>query len=321
LAPALDLRPLTLGELLDRAFSLYRSHFATLVAIMAVPAVLGAGFALFRELIQGRPDATGRGASSLPPELATPGFLVILCLGALFYLGLHIVAVGATTAALSEVYMGRPATAGEAYARVRGRTGPLLMVLVLTTFRVVGIIIVPFAIVVPLVGFAMRSAASGALAVAIVLGGLLSLCSLLLALLLMLRYSLAVPATVIESVTAREAIRRSIDLMRGNLGRAFVLIVFGFVIAQITALVLQGPFLVGALMAGPESTMAFWLTLAGTLTGALGDAISSPLTAVAFALLYYDARVRHEGLDLQIMMDALGDGSAGLAPPRPSAAH
>jgi hypothetical protein len=34
---ALDLRPLSLGELLDRTFSLYRKHFFLFVGIAAIP--------------------------------------------------------------------------------------------------------------------------------------------------------------------------------------------------------------------------------------------------------------------------------------------
>jgi hypothetical protein len=37
----MDLRPLSLAELLDRAFTLYRRHLWLLVGIMAVPAVIG----------------------------------------------------------------------------------------------------------------------------------------------------------------------------------------------------------------------------------------------------------------------------------------
>ena len=36
-----DLRPLSLGELLDRTFTIYRSHFWVFVGIMAIPASFG----------------------------------------------------------------------------------------------------------------------------------------------------------------------------------------------------------------------------------------------------------------------------------------
>ena len=65
-----------------------------------------------------------------------------------------------------------------------------------------------------------------------------------------------------------------------------------------------------ALIAGPESTAAFWLNLAAAVTGAIAGAISGPIMIIAFAVFYYDVRIRHEGLDLQIMMDKLGSTSA-----------
>ncbi len=47
-AVTLDLRPLTIGELFDRAFMLYRRHFLLFVGITAVPGV----FALIMMLAQ-----------------------------------------------------------------------------------------------------------------------------------------------------------------------------------------------------------------------------------------------------------------------------
>jgi hypothetical protein len=75
----------------------------------------------------------------------------------------------------------------------------------------------------------------------------------------------------------------------------------------------------GAMLAGPGTAAAFWLNLAGALTGAVAGAISGPIMIVALALLYYDARIRQEGLDLQIMMAAL-DPPPPSATPAPSAA-
>ena len=40
MAAPYDLRPLSLGELLDRVFTLYRNHFALFVGVMAIPAAV-----------------------------------------------------------------------------------------------------------------------------------------------------------------------------------------------------------------------------------------------------------------------------------------
>ena len=86
--------------------------------------------------------------------------------------------------------------------------------------------------------------------------------------------------------------------------------------------IVQGPFLVAIMMAGPESSTAFVLNLIGTVAGSVGSALTAPLMIVAFAVLYYDLRVRQEGLDLQIMIGNLGAvpppaSTAPAAPPSP----
>jgi hypothetical protein len=132
-----------------------------------------------------------------------------------------------------------------------------------------------------------------------------------------LRYAVSVPAAVLEDETATEALRRSIELTKGSLLRVFVLLVFTMVITYAVLAVFQGPFLVAATMAGPDTSMFFWMNLLGTITGAVGGAFTAPLMIVAFAVLYYDLRVRNEGLDLQLMLAGLEAADRG-SPPAPA---
>ncbi|MGH9811917.1 MAG: hypothetical protein ACRD4T_02160, partial [Candidatus Acidiferrales bacterium] len=48
----IDLRPLSLGELLDRTFSLYRNHFWLFVGITAIPYLLLLGPGLLIDAAQ-----------------------------------------------------------------------------------------------------------------------------------------------------------------------------------------------------------------------------------------------------------------------------
>ena len=52
-----------------------------------------------------------------------------------------------------------------------------------------------------------------------------------------------------------------------------------------------------------------WKVVARLLTGSVSGALTGPLLTISLALAYYDARVRKEGFDLQVMM-------AALSPPR-----
>ncbi len=106
-----ELRPLTLGELLDRTFSYYRGHFWLFVGIMAIPHVFLMALNLLVQAFQHAnftpptaqdPAATMRQMSAMVAASAS-GMIAILVFHFVFYT----VALGATTYALSEVHPGR----------------------------------------------------------------------------------------------------------------------------------------------------------------------------------------------------------------------
>jgi hypothetical protein len=77
---------------------------------------------------------------------------------------------------------------------------------------------------------------------------------------------------------------------------------------------------VAAFIVGIDTPAGFWLNMLGVLTGSLGSAITSPLAAVAMAALYYDLRIRNEGLDLELMVAKLKENQPSAPGPSPSAA-
>jgi hypothetical protein len=97
---------LTLGELLDRAFHLYRQHFLIFVGIVALPGLLPLAFNL---LLAGMRD--------------DPGFGLLLVILILWIVNLAALAVSqaATITAVSEVHLGRSISLGAALAAARGR--------------------------------------------------------------------------------------------------------------------------------------------------------------------------------------------------------
>ena len=103
------LRPLTLGELLDRAFQLYRSRFAVFVGIAAV-----AYLPLF--VIQTATLWAPKTLSASAAAAVSVGFLVALVLR---LLGLA-AANSATIMVVSAAYLERPITLREAYGQVSG---------------------------------------------------------------------------------------------------------------------------------------------------------------------------------------------------------
>jgi hypothetical protein len=129
---------------------------------------------------------------------------------------------------------------------------------------------------------------------------------------LTLRYAVVVPALVLEQTTAAEAIRRSIYLTRGYLGRVTLLLLCGFVLAYAGLLIFQMPFSVAAALSGPDSSASLVFTVLGTISSTIGGTITGPLMIIGFAVLYYDLRIRKEALDLDMMISALDHGSEDM---------
>jgi hypothetical protein len=312
---SLDLRPLTLGELLDRSFSLYRHHFWLFVGIMALPSLLGLTFGVLVALFNPQPASPGSVAEANPAEIlgAVLWFAAAMIGMVIVYFITYAVALGATTVAVSQIYMGHPVSIRAAYAPLRGRVGRLALLLVLVSIRLFGIVLLMFAVIGLAAGLGTRGSPVLAALVLFAAG----LGAFVLWIWVVLRYAVAVPAAVLEDESATDAIRRSIELTRGSLLRVFALMAFTMVITYAVLAVFQGPFLIAGTMAGPDSSTFFWMNLLGTITGSVGGAFTAPLMIVAFAVLYYDLRVRNEGLDLQLMLAGL-EAPADITPASPA---
>jgi hypothetical protein len=231
------------------------------------------------------------------------------------YLVAYMVTLGATTVAVSELYTGREATIGSAYSRIRGQVGRLMWLLILVGVRLLGIFVAGMVIIfLASMGLAVGvGGPAGAMITGI--GVLLGMFVIMLGCFVFgLRYAVCVPALVLEDVKASEAIRRSVALTRGSLGRAAVLAIFATVIAYAGLFLLQGPFTIGVVMAGPGTSAATWFSLAGAVAGTIGNAITGPIMIVALAVFYYDVRIRKEGLDLQLMVATLDQQQIAPAP-------
>ncbi len=118
------LRPLSLGELLDRVFQLYRRHFLVFTGIVALP------YLLLLPLQLGM--AWQRNGQA--PNFAAIGTGILLSLAGLLMLA---IAQAATVVAVSRVYLGQTASIVDSYSRVAPQTLRLLLL-----FFVVGLLLV-----------------------------------------------------------------------------------------------------------------------------------------------------------------------------------
>lgn len=113
------------------------------------------------------------------------------------------------------------------------------------------------------------------------------------------RYFAVVPAIVLEGEGTLRSFSRSAELSRG---RKWHVLGTLFLVTIIYYLLVVGVSLIGALVGN---------FVVQTMISSLGTILVYPVVAITEALLYYDARIRSEGLDIELMSDAL-DAPSGL---------
>jgi len=324
-----ELRALGLGELLDRTFGYYRQHFWLFVGIMALPKVLEVALLLLSHVLKPAPAMVSRSPDpaaalkQLGPALG--GSLIYLVAIIIISSLIYAVALGATTHALSEVHLGRSASIREAYRNLSGKIWRLFGTVFLFLLVTLGVNFLVFAAafllaMVAAVGATVAKShllafGVGALAVLVAIAGVV------LAMVFLLRYAVAVPALVLENLSAWQALKRSAFLTRGYRGQIFLIGILMSLVALVVSVLFQGPFLVAGLLLGFRfAAMPMWLEVPYAVAAGVGGALGGPLLMIALTLAYYDTRVRKEGFDLQLMMASLeppfrGATAAPLIPP------
>lgn len=298
---ALDVRPLTLAELLDRSFSTYKRHVWLFVGIMAVPAVLALVYSVLMQFIQ---YWTGPMAPNMTPEMALWKVLPTLAAGLIFlvvYMVASAFALGATTVAVARIYNDQSIDVAGSYRAVQHMGWRLVGLLVWASVRVglvwfglfmlAGIIAAISALLSPILSALILF---GGFAVAMAGGTYFAV-----------RYALCVPAAVLEDLSPNRAIARSVQLTEDYRGRVFLILLCAIIIAYAAAALLQGPFMVGAIIAGPGTITALTLNIIGAILGTAGSTFTGPIMIIGLAMAYYDLRIRKEALDLQMMLASL----------------
>jgi len=104
------LRPLTTGELLDRTFSLYRSHFGLFVGIFALPYMVVLAF-----------QFAGLAFEPSTPRIGNILLTFVWSIGAgVLTLVVSAVSQAATVVAVSNVHLDRPASVTDSFSRIKG---------------------------------------------------------------------------------------------------------------------------------------------------------------------------------------------------------
>lgn len=274
---SLDLRPLSVGEILDRTFTLYREQFLLFLGISAIPHVLLLIVNLAEIFVRfpAAPAATTAVARLSTPMTASAIFIMLI--GVVVGVIVYLLTLGATVTAVSELYMGRNITIADSFRRVRSELGNLFGVALL------------------------NGLATGAAFILLIIPGFYLMCRLIV----------CIPAALIENLGPRTSLERSFELTKDNAGRGFLILLLYFALAFAASALFAVPFQVMIVVTAAKNNpdmLRFWMALS-QVGATIANVLIAPVLTIASAILYYDLRVRKEAFDLQIMMNPLGSVS------------
>ncbi|MEN8650069.1 hypothetical protein ABCR94_05360 [Streptomyces sp. 21So2-11] len=315
----IPLRPLGIGEILDGAVSTMRAHWRTVLGITITVSVITqlCDILIQRYLLPAPPEvdpnaspseALNQAVDSTVTSVvnATPA-LAIALIGTLFTTAL-------LTMVISRSVIGREVTLSDAWCESRPQLPKLLgltVLLPLMAFAIMAVGILP--------GVLLGDTAGVGLSL---LGGL---AAFIVTVWLMIRFSLASPALMLEKQSIMKSLSRSAKLVRGTWWRIFGILVLTGLLTLIVSMIIAVPF--GAIAyavdgdglsglftgASPEFGWPF-LIVTG-IGSVIASSITYPISAGVTVLLYIDQRIRREALDLDLARAA---GVPGYGPEQPT---
>ncbi|MGW7199190.1 glycerophosphoryl diester phosphodiesterase membrane domain-containing protein [Streptomyces chryseus] len=310
----IPLRPLGVGEILDGAVSTLRAHWRTVLGITVTVAVISqiCDILVQRYLMPAPaeldPNATAAEALNQSVDAmrsslvnSAPTFAITL-IGTLFTTAL-------LTMVISRSVLGRPVTLADAWREARPQLPQLLgltLLLPLMAAAIMTVGILPGVLLGGGAGIAL-SLFTGTAAFVVVLW-------------LMIRFSLASPALMLERQSVMKALSRSAKLVSGAWWRIFGITLLTIVLTFIVSMIIAVPFGLiayaaddglGGLLSGRTPEFGWPFLIITGIGAVIAASITYPISAGVSVLLYIDQRIRREALDLELARAA---GIPGYGP-------
>jgi hypothetical protein len=279
-----ELRPLSVGEILDIALKIWRRHFpalARIVLFVVAPVQVLSTLLLASAVPDGElifdpgafepstdPTTTEFDGGDAAATFAAFG-LVTLLSGLAFVLS-----SAAALRAVTVAYLGGTPDWKESLRLVLHRLGALVWLSILMSLGLT-------------LGFVLCLVPGIWLAVG---------------------WSLAFVALVAENLSGTRALRRSLNLVRGRWWPTFGVLLIAFILNTVVDQIVAIPLVIISFVS-EDSVIGFSLS---ALANIISDVITTPFVAAVFVLVYFDLRVRKEGFDLQLMAQAMGPLPGGL---------
>lgn len=291
------LRPMGFADILDEAIELYRRNFILLFGIGAIVC----GPLAVVQLVLKSPTLR---SDKVDPTTFLMYFLHTLLVLFIAWIGM-IILTGALTFATSENFLGRKTSVLACYGRV---LKPSVVFKFVLSNLLAGIATLVAALPTAALiggGVALLISGRGEQVATIVSGVLLMLlgfAAVLIPIYVATRLCFSTPTFFLESTGPVSALRRSWVLMKGRMLRTFGILAVVSTVVGIVKTVVLAPLMVPLMrttMANGEPSAS--ILAVQTVVSAVLDAFLTPVSCMALILVYYDARIRSEGFDLEIL--------------------
>jgi hypothetical protein len=313
------MRPLTLGEILDRTAQLYRRNFWLFAGVSAVPmGGMIAVFVVFGGLFGAFAVMAKQGQQPNPLLVGVLAIAMVLIALPLL-LAATVYSNGALTFTAARVHLGDKPKIKQALKSVTARFGRYLWLIFLQGIFVAGIPSAIAGTLVLVLYFLTQNAPSDGEG-AFLLGFVLILIAIATAVVIVLRaleYAMSFAVCVVEGKSAWPSLRRAAALSQGTRGRIFVMFLLIMMLSFVLSMAVYIPiliviFVMAALTHGGPSSVATIVVaeILNVLMNFIVQTLLTPVYSIALVLFYYDQRVRKEGYDIEWMMQ-----QAGLAAP------
>jgi hypothetical protein len=314
-----NLRPNSLGEILDRTAQLYRGNFWPFAGVAAVPmgtmlAIAVVGVIVF--LVAQVPV----GAKFAPSVTVILVVAACVAIAVPIYIAAYVFCCAGLTDAAASVQRGEKPTIRAALKNVLPRFWSYLAFLFL---QGVVVILIPGAIAAVVVAslfyLMTRAGLAGSVAIGFVVF-LVIVAAVVVIAWLALSYAMGMAACVVEKKSPWESMQRAAQLSKGTRGRIFVMFLLVVALGMVVSMIAYIPFtiVVAFLTASgtnvqSASTAIIVAQVLNFVVNVALQVVLTPVAWIALVLFYYDQRVRKEGFDIERMMEL-----AGMTQPRPA---
>ena len=294
------LQPMGFTDILDGMFSLYRSHFRLFVGIAVIYLVLEFGIDLI--------------SASFTTDPLSSTFSVIIGFSILATSIVSVLVTAGLVYASAHVYLGREITPRAAFQQAVRRFWPYLGSGILWFLAVVGLCITIFGIPVAILRL------SGVEGLFIMIVGIgCAIVSIPFAIYFSIRWGLYTLPVLFEETTARNALRRSTELVKGTWWRVFGIMLAVSLISFMIYFILEtsSGFLLSWIgvtepeavtdplealrqLFAPDLSEIGWFSYTVRRLVSLSlAALTMPIGVIGSTLLYFDLRIRKEAYDIE----------------------